>query len=47
MLHETPEWSARHHYFWHSNPKSKDRAKAIYEKTHVRVLVDWAFQILK
>ena len=28
----TPSWAKRHNYFHHSNPRSKDRAKNIFEK---------------
>jgi len=47
MLHDTPEWARRHSFFHHSNPRSKDRAKTIFEKTHVRPKVKWARSVLK
>lgn len=46
-----PEWAARHHYWHHSNPRSKPLAKTLFDKAHVRPLVrkawdtyrsDWA-----
>lgn len=47
MLIDIPDWSSRHNYWHHSNPRSKDRAKTIYEKVHVRPLIDRAYKILK
>ena len=47
MLIDIPDWSSRHNYWHHSNPRSKDRAKTIYEKAHVRPLIDRAYKILK
>ena len=47
MLHTTPDWAARHKYFHHSNPRSGDRAKKLFEKTHVRPSIDWARYVLK
>lgn len=47
MLHATPQWAARHKYFHHSNPRSGDRAKKLFEKTHVRPKIEWARYVLK
>ena len=47
MLHDAPDWASRHHYWHHSNPRSKDRAKALYDKAHVRPQVNAAFETLK
>ena len=47
MLHVTPDWAQRHNYFHHSNPRSKDRAKNIFEKSVVRPKVQWAWDKLK
>lgn len=47
MLLDTPDWAIRHNYFHHSNPRSKDRAKNIFEKVHVRPQVRWAKDILR
>ena len=48
MLHiETPDWAERHNYKHHSNPRSKDRAKNIFEKSVVRPKVYWAKEKLK
>ena len=40
---ETPTWAARHNYFWHSNPRSKDRAKAYFDKAIIRPKVKRAW----
>ena len=42
----TPQWAKRHNYFHHSNPRSKDRAKNIFEKAVVRPQVTWAKSVL-
>ena len=42
----TPDWAKRHNYFHHSNPRSKDRAKNIFEKAVVRPQVMWAKSVL-
>jgi len=47
MSFDTPEWAGRHHYFHHSNPRSGDRAKKLFEKVHVRPAIDNAFKILE
>ena len=47
MLFDTPDWARRHNFFHHSNPRSKDRAKAIFEKTHVRPKVKLAKSVLR
>lgn len=46
MSFATPHWAGRHHYFHHSNPKSGDRAKKLFEKVHVRPAVDNAKKVL-
>ena len=47
MFHETPSWAARHNYFHHSNPRSGDRAKKLFEKTHIRPQIKWARYVIK
>ena len=47
MLLDLPDWSTRHNYFHHSNPRSKDRAKNIYEKVHVRPKLNAAWNVIK
>ena len=47
MLLDLPDWSLRHNYFHHSNPRSKDRAKNIYEKVHVRPKLNAAWNVIK
>ena len=47
MFHETPSWAARHKYFHHSNPRSGDRAKKLFEKAHVRPSIEWARYVIK
>lgn len=47
MLHDVPDWATRFGYWHHSNPRSKDRAKTVYEKVHVRPLIDKAFTTMK
>ena len=47
MLHDVPEWATRHGYWHHSNPRSKDRAKTLYEKVHVRPQIEQAFNTLR
>ena len=39
MILDTEDWAARHHYYWHSNPKSKDLAKVLFDKAHLRPTV--------
>ena len=46
-MFDIPEWAVRHDYFHHSNPRSGDRAKKLFEKCHVRPAVDKAFKTLK
>ena len=46
MSFDTPEWAGRHHYFHHSNPRSGDRAKKLFEKVHVRPAVNYAQKVL-
>lgn len=47
MLHNVPDWATRHGYWHHSNPRSKDRAKTLYEKVHVRPQIEKAFDTLR
>ena len=47
MLIDAPDWATRHHYYHHSNPRSKDRAKALYEKAHVRPQIDAAWETIE
>lgn len=47
MLHDVPEWATRHNVRTHSNPRSKDRAKNLFEKTHVRPQISAAFDVLR
>jgi len=47
MLHDVPDWASRHNVRTHSNPRSKDRAKNLFEKTHVRPLIGAAFDVLR
>ena len=47
MFYETPEWSERHYYRHHSNPKSKSRAKTFFEKVHLRPTLSAAWDIVK
>ncbi len=47
MSFDTPDWAVRHHYFHHSNPRTGDRAKKLFEKVHVRPALDTAFKVLK
>ena len=41
------EWAIRHGYGHHSNPKSKDRAKIIFDKCYVRPQLNKAWEIIK
>jgi|TARA_R110000787_G_scaffold222100_1_gene330783 hypothetical protein len=43
-LLNTPEWAARHNYYWHSNPKSKPRDKTFYDKVYVRPILSRAWE---
>ena len=47
MLVDAPSWATRHNYHHHSNPRSKDRAKTIYEKCHVRPQINAAWNTIK
>ena len=47
MLHDVPDWASRHNVRTHSNPRSKDRAKNLFEKTHIRPIVGAAFDVLR
>jgi len=42
-----PEWATRHHYYWHSNPKSKTRSKTLFDKCVVRPKVKKAWDITR
>ena len=42
-----PIWAARHNYYHHSNTRSKDRAKVLFDKCHVRPLVKKAWDIYR
>ena len=46
MKHDVPTWATRHNVITHSNQRSKDRAKNLFEKTHVRPLIDKAYDTL-
>jgi hypothetical protein len=39
LMFDIPSWAVRHDYFHHSNPRSGDRAKKLFEKVHVRPAV--------
>jgi len=39
LMFDIPQWAVRHDYFHHSNPRSGDRAKKLFEKVHVRPAV--------
>ncbi len=44
-LKETPGYASRFNYLWHSNPKSKLRCKALFDKVHVRPALAEAWEI--
>lgn len=44
---ETPSYAARFDYLWHSNPKSKLRCKALFDKVHVRPALSVAWDLYK
>jgi len=44
---ETPEFASRFNYLWHSNPKSKLKCKALFDKVHLRPLVSEAWERYK
>ena len=46
-MFDIPDWAVRHDYFHHSNPRSGDRAKKLFEKVHVRPAVKKAKATLK
>ena len=46
-MFDIPQWAVRHDYFHHSNPRSGDRAKKLFEKVHVRPALKKAFETLK
>lgn len=43
----TPSFASRFNYLWHSNPKSKLKCKALFDKVHVRPMVSDAWDIYK
>ena len=43
----TPDWALRHHYYWHSNPRSKTRSKTLFDKCIIRPKLNEAWQITK
>ena len=47
MIKDVPTWATRHNVITHSNQRSKDRAKNLFEKTHVRPLINKAFDTLR
>ncbi len=47
LMFDIPQWAVRHDYFHHSNPRSGDRAKKLFEKVHVRPALKKAFDTLK
>lgn len=44
---QIPEWARRHHYWWHSNMKNKDRAKVFFDKCIVRPKLKQAWSVIK
>ena len=42
-----PDWAKRHHYWWHSNPKNKDRAKVFFDKCVVRPAIKKSWAVIK
>jgi len=42
-----PAWAKRHHYGWHSNPRSKTRSKTLFDKCVIRPKVDEAWHLVK
>ena len=47
MLHDVPDWATRHNVRTHSNPRSKDRAKNLFEKCVIRPQIDAAYTVLR
>ena len=47
MFFDTPDWASRHKYLHHSNPRSGDRSKKLFEKVHIRPSIEWARYVLK
>ena len=41
---ETPRFASRFNYLWHSNPKSKLKCKALFDKVHLRPMVSDAWE---
>ena len=41
---ETPRFASRFNYLWHSNPKSKLKCKALFDKVHLRPVVSDAWE---
>jgi len=44
---ETPRYASRFNYLWHSNPKSKLKCKALFDKVHIRPMLSGAWDIYK
>ena len=42
---ETPSFASRFNYLWHSNPKSKLKCKAFFDKVHLRPIISDAWEI--
>ena len=47
MLHDVPDWASRFYVYTHSNPRSKDRAKNLFEKCVIRPQIDAAYTVLR
>jgi len=41
------DWATRHNYLHHSNPMSKTRCKALFDKVHIRPMISNAWEIVK
>ena len=42
-----PEWAERHHYRWHSNPRSRTRSKALFDKCIIRPKLKQSWEIVR
>ena len=42
---ETPRFASRFNYLWHSNPKSKLKCKALFDKVHLRPALSDAWDL--
>jgi len=42
---ETPRFASRFNYLWHSNPKSKLKCKALFDKVHLRPVLSDAWDL--